>query len=59
MEISGIGSASVILDMQAGASQARLALLAAHKVMKIEKAMGQQMVALLDPSTGSRFDQRV
>ena len=58
MEISGIDSSSVSLDAQAGAIQAQLALLAAHKVMKIEKAMGQQLVALLDPNVGGRFDRR-
>lgn len=59
MEITGIDVASVLLDSQAGVIQAKLAALAAHKVMKIEKAMGQELVALLDPSVGAQFDRRV
>lgn len=59
MEINGVDAASVLLDAQAGAIQAQLAALAAHKVMKIEKAMGQELVALLDPRVGANFDRRV
>ena len=59
MEITGIDVASVLLDSQAGAIQARIAALAAQKVMKIEKAMGQELVAMLDPSVGTQFDRRV
>ncbi|MGE0761108.1 MAG: hypothetical protein AB7O38_29110 [Pirellulaceae bacterium] len=59
MEITGIDVASVLLDSQAGTIRAQLAVLAAHKVMKIEKTMGQEVVGLLDPSVGADFDRRV
>lgn len=58
MDIPAVDSGSLSIDAQVGAIQERLALLAAHRAMKIENDMGQQIITLLDPSTGTRFDKR-
>ena len=39
--------------------QAKVAFAAAAKVLQVQRAMGEQIVALLQPDVGTKFDKRV
>lgn len=39
--------------------QAKVAFAAAAKVLQVERAMGQELVALLQPDLGTEFDRSV
>lgn len=40
------------------ALQSKVAFAATAKVMRIQRAMGEEMVALLDPNLGTKVDRR-
>ncbi len=39
--------------------QAKVAFAAAAKVLQVQRTMGEQIVALLQPDVGTKFDKRV
>ena len=39
--------------------QAKVAFAAAAKILQVQRAMGEEIVALLQPDLGSKFDRRV
>lgn len=39
--------------------QAKVAFAAAAKVLQVQRAMGEEIVALLEPNLGAKFDRKV